>query len=56
MNLVTTPESVGVTTNLNDKVIETIIPFLEAHGMIAIGENQSITLQIAEKILRMAMK
>ena len=55
-------ESVGVTTNLNDyenvddKVIETIIPSLEAHGMTAIGENQNITLEIAEKILRMAMK
>jgi len=55
-------ESVGVTTNLNDyenvdeKVIETIIPSLEAHGMTAIGENQNITLEISEKILKMAMK
>ena len=55
-------QSVGVTTNLNDyenvddKVIETIIPSLEAHGMTAIGENQNITLDICEKILKMAMK
>ena len=54
--------SVGVTTNLNDyatvddKVIENIIPSLEAHGMTAIGENQNITLDICEKILKMAMK
>ena len=53
---------VGVTTNLNDyatvddKVIENIIPSLEAHGMTAIGENQNITLDICEKILKMAMK
>jgi len=55
-------ESVGVTTNLNDyenvddKVIETIIPSLETHGMTAIGENQNITLEVSEKILKMAMK
>ncbi|APW64500.1 MULTISPECIES: iron-containing alcohol dehydrogenase [Arcobacteraceae] len=55
-------QSVGVTTNLNDyesvddKVIETIIPSLKAHGMTAIGENQNITLDICEKILKMAMK
>jgi len=55
-------ESIGVTTNLNDyenvddKVIETIIPSLKAHGMTAIGENQNITLEISEKILKMAMK
>ncbi|KAB7886505.1 iron-containing alcohol dehydrogenase [Poseidonibacter ostreae] len=55
-------ESVGVTTNLNDyenvddKVIETIIPSLKAHGMTAIGENQNITLEVSEKILKMAMK
>ena len=54
--------SIGVTTNLNDyetvdnKVIENIIPSLEAHGMTAIGENQNITLDISEKILKMAMK
>ena len=54
--------SVGVTTNLNDydsvddKVIENIIPSLEAHGMTAIGENQNITLEISEKILKMAMQ
>jgi len=55
-------ESVGVTTNLNDyetvddKVIETIIPSLKAHGMTAIGENENITLEISEKILKMAIK
>ena len=54
--------SVGVTTNLNDyesvdnKVIETIIPSLKAHGMTALGENQSIRLDICEKILKMTMK
>ncbi|WP_121627643.1 iron-containing alcohol dehydrogenase [Poseidonibacter antarcticus] len=54
--------SVGVTTNLNDydsvddKVIENIIPSLKAHGMTAIGENQNITLEISEKILKMAMQ
>ena len=55
-------QSIGVTTNLNDyekvddKVIENIIPSLEAHGMVAIGENQNITLDVSEKILKMAMK
>ena len=54
--------SVGVTTNLNDyesvddKVIENIIPSLKVHGMTAIGENQNITLEISEKILKMAMQ
>ena len=54
--------SIGVTTNLNDyervddKVIENIIPSLKSHGMTAIGENQNITLEISEKILKMAMK
>jgi len=54
--------SVGVTTNLNDydsvddKVIENIIPSLKAHGMTTIGENQNITLEISEKILKMAMQ
>ena len=55
-------ESVGVSTNLNDyervddKVIENVIPSLKAHGMTAIGENQNITLEVSEKILKMAMK
>jgi len=55
-------QSIGVTTNLNDyervddKVIEKVIPSLKAHGMTAIGENQNITLEVSEKILRMAMK
>ena len=55
-------QSVGVTTNLNDyksvddKVIENIIPSLKAHGMTAIGENQNITLEVSEKILKMAMQ
>lgn len=53
--------SVGVSTNLNDyniddKVIENIIPALEAHGMIAMGENENITLDVSEKILKMTMK
>lgn len=54
-------QSVGVTTNLNDyniddKVIENIISLLQAHGMTEIGENQNITLEVSEKILKMAMK
>jgi len=55
-------QSIGVTTNLNDyervddKVIEKVIPSLKVHGMTAIGENQNITLEVSEKILRMAMK
>ncbi len=55
-------QSVGVTTNLNDyervddKVIENVIPSLEAHGMTALGENQNITLEVSEKILKMAMQ
>ena len=55
-------QSIGVATNLNDyervddKVIENIIPSLKAHGMIAIGENQNITLDVSEKILKMAMQ
>lgn len=53
--------SVGVSTNLNDynidnKVIENIIPALEAHGMSAMGENENITLDVSEKILKMTMK
>jgi len=53
--------SVGVSTNLNDyniddKVIEKIIPSLESNGMTAIGENENITLLVSEKILKMTMK
>lgn len=53
--------SIGVSTNLNDyniddKVVENIIPALKAHGMSAIGENADITLELSEKILKMTMK
>lgn len=53
--------SIGVSTNLNDyniddKVIQNIIPALEAHGMNAIGEHGDITLDVSEKILKMTMK
>lgn len=41
---------------VDDKVIENVIPSLKAHGMTTIGENQNITLEVSEKILRMAMK
>ncbi|MGB0990342.1 MAG: iron-containing alcohol dehydrogenase [Halarcobacter sp.] len=54
-------EKVGISTNLNDyeiddKVIENVIPALEAHGMVALGENANITLDKSEIILKMAMK
>lgn len=55
-------QSVGISTNLNDynnvddKVIENVIPALEAHGMIAIGENENITLEVSKKILSMTLK
>jgi NADP-dependent alcohol dehydrogenase len=54
-------QSLGVSTSLNDyenidnKVIENIIPSLEAHGMVALGEKQSIDLKVSEKILKMAI-
>lgn len=53
--------SIGVSTNLNeynidDKVIQNVIPALEAHGMSAIGEHGNITLDLSEKILKMTMK
>lgn len=54
-------EKVGISTNLNDyeiddKVIENIISALEAHGMVALGENANLTLDKSEQILKMAMK
>jgi NADP-dependent alcohol dehydrogenase len=54
-------EKVGISTNLNDyeiddKVIANIIPALETHGMVALGENANITLEKSEQILKMAMK
>ncbi len=54
-------EKVGISTNLNDyeiddKVIENVIPALEAHGMVALGENANITPDKSEIILKMAMK
>jgi len=54
-------ESVGISTNLNDydiddKVIENVISGLESHGMTAMGENENITLEVSEKILKMSMK
>lgn len=54
-------ESIGISTNLNDyeiddKVIENITSALKEHGMTAIGENENITLEKSEEILRMSMK
>lgn len=54
-------EKVGVPTKLtaydiDDKVIEKIIPSLESHGMTALGEKQNITLEVSEKILKMSME
>ena len=54
-------ESVGISTNLNDyeiddKVIENVISALKEHGMTAIGENENITLEKSEEILKMSMK
>ncbi|WP_072679633.1 iron-containing alcohol dehydrogenase [Arcobacter sp. LA11] len=54
-------ESVGISTNLNDyniddKVIENVIPALKSHGMSSMGENENITLDVSEKILKMTMK
>ncbi len=55
-------QSVGISTNLNDyanvddKVLDNIIPALEAHGMSAIGENGTITLEVSKQILTMTQK
>lgn len=54
-------EIVGISTNLSDyeiddKVIENIIPALKAHGMTKLGEKQNITLDISEEILRKAIR
>ena len=53
--------SIGVSTNLNDyniddKVVENITSALKKHGMTAIGENGTVTLEKVEKILTMSMK
>jgi NADP-dependent alcohol dehydrogenase len=53
--------SIGVSTNLNDydiddKVVENITGALEKHGMIALGENENITLEKVSQILKMTMK
>ena len=54
-------QSVGISTNLNDydiddKVIEKIIPALKKHGMGTIGEKGEITLEKSEQILKMTMR
>jgi NADP-dependent alcohol dehydrogenase len=54
-------QSIGISTNLNDydiddKVIENITSALKKHGMTAIGENGTITLEKVAQILTMAMK
>jgi NADP-dependent alcohol dehydrogenase len=54
-------KNVGISTNLNDyaidgNVIDNVLGGLEAHGMIALGENGTITLDVSKKILMMAMK
>lgn len=54
-------QSLGISTNLNDydiddKVIDNVLGGLEDHGMTALGENGTITLDVSKKILKMAMK
>lgn len=54
-------ESIGICTKLkeydiDDKLESTIINSLESHGMIALGENASITLDKSREILKMALK
>lgn len=54
-------QSIGISTNLNDydiddKVIENITSALKKHGMTAIGENGTVTLDKVAQILTMAMK
>ena len=54
-------QSIGISTNLNDydiddKVIENVTNALKKHGMTAIGENGTITLEKVAQILTMAMK
>ena len=36
--------------------IDTIIKQLETHGMVALGENQAITLEVSRQILEDAVK
>ncbi|MGM0533880.1 MAG: iron-containing alcohol dehydrogenase [Campylobacterota bacterium] len=53
--------SLGVSTNLNDydideNVIDNILSGLKAHGMTALGENGTITLDVSKKILETAKK
>jgi NADP-dependent alcohol dehydrogenase len=53
-------QSIDVSTKLSDydiddKVIENVIPALEAHGMSAIGENGNITLEKSTEILEISM-
>lgn len=53
--------AVGISTHLNDydiddKVIDNILGGLKLHGMTALGENGTITLEVSKKILTMAMK
>ena len=42
--------------NIDDKVVENITSALKKHGMTAIGENGTVTLEKVEKILTMSMK
>jgi len=54
-------KKISISTNLNDydiddKVVETIIPSLKKHGMTTLGENGKITLDVSSKILEMTMK
>jgi len=53
-------ESVGISTklknyNIDDKVVSNIINALEKHKMIALGENENITLEKSKKILELAL-
>lgn len=53
-------ESVGISTklknyNIDDKVVSNIINALEKHKMLALGENENITLEKSKKILELAL-
>ena len=53
-------ESVGISTKLktydiDDKLVSNIISALELHGMIALGENENITLAKSKEILELAL-
>ena len=41
--------------DLGEKDIDVIIGKLEAHGMVALGENQAITLEVSRQILNTAL-